>query len=139
MTQYKATALLDSFLEMMAAERGAAENTLQSYRRDLEDACAFLSAKKAPLETADRKNLEAYLVSLAKRGLAPSSISRRISSLRQFYHFLFTENIRKDDPASTLETPKQKRSLPKSLSQEDIEKLISQAHSEDDLRLTAML
>jgi len=139
MTQYKATALLDSFLEMMAAERGAAENTLQSYRRDLEDACAFLAAKKAPMETAQRKDLEAYLVSLSKRGLAPSSVSRRVSSLRQFYHFLFTENIRKDDPASTLETPKQKRSLPKSLSQEDIEKLITQAHAEDDLRLTAML
>lgn len=139
MTQYKATALLDSFLEMMAAERGAAENTLQSYRRDLEDASAFLTAKKTPLETAERKNLEAYLGSLAKRGLAPSSVARRVSSLRQFYHFLFTENIRKDDPASTLETPKQKRRLPKSLSLEDIEKLIAQAHSEDDLRLTAML
>ncbi len=139
MTQYKATALLDSFLEMMAAERGASENTLQSYRRDLEDACMFLTAKKAPLETAERRDLETYLASLARRGLAPSSISRRVSSLRQFYHFLFTENIRKDDPASTLETPKQKRRLPKSLSQEDIEKLLTQAHSEDDLRLTAML
>lgn len=139
MTPYKTTALLDSFLEMMAAERGASENTLQSYRRDLEDASAFLATKKAPMETAIRSDLEAYLVSLGKRGLAPSSISRRISSMRQFYHFLFTENIRKDDPASTLETPKQKRRLPKSLSQEDIEKLIAQAHSEDDLRLTAML
>lgn len=139
MTQYKATALIESFLEMMSAERGAAKNTIESYRRDLEDASAVLTARKASMETASKDDLAAYAVALSKRGLAPSSIARKLSSARQFYHFLFTENIRKDDPTSSLDAPRQKRGLPKSLTQEDIEKLIGQAHEEEDLRLTAML
>jgi integrase/recombinase XerD len=134
MTPYKTTALIESFLEMMTAERGAARNTIESYERDLLDAAAF-----TPLQDASKTSLEAYTATLSKRGLAPNTIARKLSSLRQFYHFLFTENIRKDDPASALDTPRQKRSLPKGLTRADVETLIAQAHAEDDLRLTAML
>lgn len=139
MTQYSPTALIESFLEMMTAERGAATNTVESYQRDLLDTAGFLASKKTSLLGAEKKHLEAYTANLSKRGMAPGTVARKLSSLRQFYHFLFTENIRKDDPAAALDTPKQKRSLPKSLTQADIETLISRAREEEDVRLTAML
>lgn len=139
MTRSKATALIESFLEMMTAERGAAGNTIASYARDLEDAASFLAQKKSGLQEASKTELEAYAASLSKRGFAPGTIARRLSSLRQFYHFLFTETLRKDNPAASLETPRLARALPKALSQQEIETLIEHAHAEDDLRLTAML
>lgn len=139
MTPSKATALVEPFLEMMTAERGAAPNTIESYRRDLEDAAGFLASRKTGFEEAAKTDLEAYGVALNKRGLAPSSIARRLSSLRQFYHFLYTENIRNDNPTATLDSPRQKRRLPKSLTQKDVEALIAQAHAQEDVRMTAML
>jgi integrase/recombinase XerD len=139
MTQYKATALIESFLEMMTAERGAARNTVESYQRDLLDAAEVLHSRDVSLENATKASLETYTGVLSKRGLAPNTVARKLSSLRQFYHFLFTENIRKDDPASALDTPAQKRSLPKSLSREDVETLLEHAHARGDVRLTAML
>ena len=139
MTHSKATALVDPFLEMMAAERGAAHNTLESYARDLRELSEFLTKKKTGFEQATKADLEAYAASLTARGLAVGTVARRISSLRQMFHFLFTEGIRTDDPATTLETPRQHRSLPKSLTQQDVETLLAQARSEEDPRLIAML
>jgi integrase/recombinase XerD len=130
---------IESFLEMMAAERGAAFNTLESYRCDLEDAESFITKRKESLTTAQKNTLEAYIKSLHKRAFSPRTIARRLSSLRQFFHFLYTENIRKDDPTSLLDTPKQARSLPKSLTSDEIKILIEAAHTEEDLRLAAML
>lgn len=139
MTPSKATALIDSFLEMMAAERGAARNTLESYARDLRDLTSFLTQRKRSFEAATKSDIDAYIVSLSKRGLAAPSVARKISSLRQMFHFLFTENIRADDPATALETPSLKRGLPKSLTRQDIDTLLALAHSEDDPRMAAML
>lgn len=139
MTPSKATVLIESFLEMMTAERGASANTIASYERDLTDAADYLAKRKTTLENASRTDLEALVSQLSKRRLAASSIARKISSLRQFYHFLFTDNIRKDDPASLLEAPRQRRNLPKALTPENITRLLEQAHNEEDKRLTAML
>lgn len=123
----RASAAIETFLEMMSAERGAADNTLESYRRDLEDAAAFASAQGVNLPDAASATIAAYLESLAGRGFAASSQSRRLSALRQFFRFLYTENIRQDDPTGILDAPKKERSIPKILSETDVTKLLDRA------------
>jgi integrase/recombinase XerD len=126
----RAAAAIETFLEMMSAERGAAQNTLDSYRRDLEDAAAFSAASGLQLTQAHPTLIRSYLDDIAGRGFAATSQARRLSALRQFFRFLYTENIRADDPTSTLDTPKKDRSLPKILSEADVEKLLSRAELE---------
>lgn len=117
----------DSFLEMLSAERGAADNTLAAYRRDLADARAFLNAKGADIATAQSDQLSAYLKSLADAGMSARTQARRLSCLRQFYRFLFAEQIRKDDPAQGLDSPKTGRPLPKYLSEKQVKALLEAA------------
>ena len=112
------------FLEMMAAERGASPHTLDAYRRDLEDFADFLGA--AP-ETADRAKLRDYLGDMAARGLAPRTAARRLSALRQFFHFLALEGRRRDDPSLGLDSPRLGRPLPKFLSESSMLKLLDAA------------
>lgn len=126
----RAAAAIETFLEMMSAERGAAQNTLDSYRRDLEDAAAFSAATGLQLTFANPGTIRSYLDDIAGRGFAATSQARRLSALRQFFRFLYTENIRTDDPTSTLDTPKKKHSLPKILSEADVEKLLLRAEEE---------
>ena len=120
----------ESFLEMLMAERGAAANTIESYRRDLSDCAAFLIAHAGPhgvLETADSAQLRAYLKDLEARGMAPSTAARRLSALRQFYRFLYAEALRDDDPSSVLDSPRQGRSLPKILQEDEVDRLLAAA------------
>ena len=121
---------VESFLEMMSAERGAATNTLQSYERDLEDAKSFLNERNVRLTEATPDDLRAYLGHLAKQGFAASSQARRLSALRQFFKFLYGEGLRGDDPTGILDAPKKGRSLPKTLSVEDVTRLIARAETE---------
>lgn len=118
------SARIESFLEMMSAERGAAENTLQSYRRDLEDASEFLSGK---LSNADASDLRGYLGHLAENGFAASSQARRLSALRQFFKFLYGEGLRGDDPTGVLDSPKKRAALPKLMSEAETARLLDQA------------
>lgn len=120
---------LEAFLEMMSAERGAAANTLASYERDLTDLREFLG-KKQTLVLAQSADLSAYLAHLGRQGFATSSQARRLSSMRQFYKFLYAEGLRGDDPTSILDAPKKGRSLPKTLSEDHVGKLLAQAASE---------
>nr|WP_306834545.1 site-specific tyrosine recombinase XerD [Neorhizobium huautlense] len=122
-------AQLEAFLEMMSAERGAAANTLLSYERDLTDLREFLG-KKQTLVLAQSADLSAYLAHLGRQGFATSSQARRLSSMRQFYKFLYAEGLRGDDPTSILDAPKKGRSLPKTLSEDHVGKLLAQAASE---------
>lgn len=121
---------LESFLEMMSAERGASENTLSAYRRDLEDLHAHLKRRGAPLSSANPADLSSYLQSLAAQGLAGSSQARKLSSLRQFYKFLYTEGLRDDDPTGVLESPRKQRALPKVMRVEDVDRLLAHAAKE---------
>lgn len=121
---------VESFLEMMSAERGAATNTLQSYERDLEDVKSFLNARGVRLTEAAPDDLRAYLGHLAKQGFAASSQARRLSALRQFFKFLYGEGLRGDDPTAILDAPKKARSLPKTLSVDDVTRLITRAETE---------
>jgi integrase/recombinase XerD len=116
---------LESFLEMLAAERGAAENTLVGYRRDLEDFSDFLGKRKLADGRSD--DISAYLSDLTKRGFAESSQARRLSALKQFFKFLYSEGIREDDPTRTLSAPKKRSSLPKVLSMDEVDTLIEVA------------
>ncbi len=124
---------------MMVAERGAAYNTVQSYKRDLDDAGAFLAARKTTFLRTDKSVLEAYLASLSKSRFSARTVARRLSSLRQFFHFLYTEDLRNDNPCTSLDSPKQPRRLPASLTAEDVALLIAQAQAEEDVRCVALL
>ncbi|MBC8128943.1 MAG: site-specific tyrosine recombinase XerD [Rhizobiaceae bacterium] len=115
---------------MMAVERGAAQNTILAYRRDLEDTSAFLSRRGASLATASSDHVRAFVSSLAALGFAASSQSRRMSSLRQFYKFLYAEGRRGDDPTGPIETARKARSLPKIMSESEVDRLIDRAAEE---------
>jgi integrase/recombinase XerD len=121
---------VEAFLEMMSAERGAAVNTLQSYERDLEDASSHLRTLGTGLTGATPDDLRGYLAHLAGQGFKASSQARRLSALRQFYKFLYAEGMRGDDPTGILDAPKKGRSLPKTLSVDDVSRLIGQAETE---------
>jgi integrase/recombinase XerD len=133
---------LEQFLEMMAAERGASRNTLDAYRRDLKDFFGFITRKKLVLVQVERKQLEQFLAGLSQSGLATRTAARKLSSLRQFFEFLYTEKIRKDNPTATLEAPKLSRQLPKTLQAGHMQALFNAAQKDTSpkgLRLQAML
>ncbi|WP_428642775.1 site-specific tyrosine recombinase XerD [Roseibium sp.] len=121
---------LETFLEMLAAERGAAENTLAGYRRDLEDFSGFLGRKT--LAAAQPEDISAYLSDLTRRGFAETSQARRLSALKQFYKFLYSEGSREDDPTRTLSAPKKRSPLPKVLSVDEVDRLIETAKAETE-------
>jgi integrase/recombinase XerD len=119
--------LIELFLDMIAAERGASANTLDAYRRDLADFSADLSHAGETIPAADSDALRAHLGRLDKRGLAAASVARRLSAIRQLYRFLYSEGHRSDDPAAVIEGPKRGRSLPKVLSVKQVDDLLAQA------------
>ena len=118
---------LEAFLEMLAAERGAADNTLQAYRRDLEDFLVFLEDRGKPLAVAEPAEIGAYLRRLSEAGLAPASRARRLSAIRQLCKFLVGEGVMAEDPALGFAGPKQGRPLPKTLSVAEVDRLIEAA------------
>jgi len=124
--------LIELFLDMLAAERGAGENTMSAYRNDLSDLTAHLRARKSSIIRADTDDLRSFLKSLDERGFKPASLARRLSALRQLYRFLYAEGKRNDDPAAVLEGPKRGRSLPKVLTIAEVDKLLRQARTDVD-------
>ncbi|HET7715864.1 MAG TPA: site-specific tyrosine recombinase XerD [Bauldia sp.] len=114
---------IEAFLEMMSAERGASKNTLAAYRRDLEDYCRFVGS----VERAKTGDVRAYLVNLDGRGFAAPSVARRLSAIRQFHRFLFSEGVRGDDPTGTVDGPRKPARLPKVLSEAEVDRLIESA------------
>jgi integrase/recombinase XerD len=122
--------LIELFLDMVAAERGGAKNTLAAYTRDLADFSCALGARKRGIANASTEDLRAYLAALDKRGFAASSVARRLSAIRQLYRFLYAEGRRGDDPSAVIEGPKRGRALPKVLSIAEVDRLLAQARSE---------
>ena len=115
------------FLDMLAAEQGAGENTLQAYRRDIEDLSAFLSRSRQNFETVQTEKLRDYLGDLDTRGFKSSSVARRLSAMRHLFRFLLNERIRSEDPAAILSGPKRGRGLPKVLSISDVDRMLTRA------------
>src|SRR6478672_5947654 len=126
--------LINLFLDMLAAEQGAGDNTLQAYRRDLTDFSEFLARSRQTFAGADTQNMRDYLADLDVRGFKSSSVARRLSAMRHLFRFLLNERIRKDDPAALLSGPKRGRGLPKVLSIADVDRMLTKAK---DLTLAA--
>ena len=118
---------IDLFLDMLAAEQGAGDNTLNAYRSDLEDLSDFLAHAKQDFARADTQALRDYLADLDQRGFKSSSVARRLSSMRHLFRFLLNERKRDDDPAAILAGPKRGRALPKVLSIADVDRLLAKA------------
>jgi integrase/recombinase XerD len=128
----------EAFLEMMAAERGAAANTLDAYRRDLDDLADFLARRGRNLDGAETADLRAYLAQLAAAGMAARTQAGRLSCLRQFYRFQFAEAQRPDDPSTTLDSPRLGRPLPKYLHEAEVTALLGAARALDEPAATMM-
>ena len=118
--------LIERFLEMMAAERGASANTLAAYRRDLE---AYAEERGRDLRKAGPEDIRAHLAHLEAQGLARSSAARKLSAIRQFHRFLHGDGLSPDNPATAIESPRAARPLPRMISQEQVERLLAAARS----------
>lgn len=126
----EAAGLIEAFLEMMSAERGAAANTLAAYQRDLGDYAAFLFARGSDPMRAERADIENFLTALAQRGLSARSAARRLSAVRQFHRFLSAEDLREDDPSRLVRPARAGPSLPKVLSTDEVARLLQRAEEE---------
>jgi integrase/recombinase XerD len=124
--------VIELFLDMQAAERGASKNTLAAYERDLADVSAHLGAAGRSIAHATTEDLRGYLGTLRKRGFAASSVARRLSAIRQLYRFLYAEGRRADDPSAVIEGPKRGRALPKVLGIAEVDRLLTQARAAMD-------
>lgn len=115
---------IESFLETLHAERNASENTLMAYRRDLLDYVDFLDSNKQTLGTATRDTIEKYMIDLDHRALAKATRARRLSAIKQIYRFLFEERHISDDPAMQIRGAKKEKTLPNTLSEDDVNRLL---------------
>jgi|TARA_R110002126_G_scaffold13118_2_gene56471 integrase/recombinase XerD len=143
---------VDAFLNMLQTERGAALNTRQAYWRDLADVSLFLKNQMtSDIDKANTDEIKAYLKDLAGKAnakgkgtgkISERTIARRLSAMRQYYRFVISEKMRKDDPTSTIESPKQGRTLPKTLSEDEVSTLIrvaAEAGTAESVRLVCLL
>lgn len=118
---------------MLVAERGAAKNTVEAYARDLSSVSDFLSHKKlGPLADAQTEHLRAYFKDQKREAVSERTVARRLSCLRQFYRFLLDEGHREDNPVDRIESPKQGKSLPKVLSEGEVDQLLTFVRKEAD-------
>ncbi len=120
-------AALEAFLEMVSAERAAAKNTLEAYSRDLQGFATFLKTQKTDLDKASSDQVRSYLAGLEDEGLATSTRARRLSALKQFHKFLYTDGWRSEDPCLGLKGPGARRHLPTTLSEADVDNLLEAA------------
>lgn len=123
--------IIDRFLEMMSAERGASVHTLAAYRRDLEDINLRLGDDLTRARTAD---IEGCLSEFSNEGLAASTAARKLSVLKQFYKFLQVEGVREDNPVTHIMAPRQGRALPKAMSVDDVDALFNEAAADETIK-----
>lgn len=118
---------IEAFVEMLSVERGAAANTVEAYRRDLDQYCAYLKAHAVELTAAAPADISGWLVALSEAGLGAASRARALSAVRQLYKFLFAEGHIAADPTHGQSGPRKRRALPKTLSVAEVDKLITAA------------
>jgi integrase/recombinase XerD len=135
------TRRIEAFLDTLRAERGAADNTIEAYRRDLEDASEFLNANRTSLVDAGERDLSAFVRDLHERGMSAATVSRRLSALRRFFRFQLGDNERQDNPTSRLDGPTFRRDPPDVLSREEVSQLIAAAEGPEpsDLRTMCLI
>jgi len=134
-------AWVEIFMEMLVLERNAAANTIDAYSRDLEDFSDHIKNHQKEFSTVSSDDIGAYVQSLAAQGLASATQARRLSAIKQFFSFLLLEGFRDDDPAMNVDAPKSARRLPKYLSVDEVDNLLSHCAGEsvDKLRMSALL
>lgn len=125
--------LIDGFIDNIWLEKGLSQNTLDAYRQDLSNFSNWL--KPVNLENADRITLLDYLAYRLKQGYSSRSTARSLSSLRAFYAYLLSKSLISDNPTAKIQSPKLGHSLPKILSEEDVEKLINAPNTKEPLGL----
>jgi len=135
---------IETFLDAQAAELDASENTLLAYGRDLIDFAGWLADRGPSFETASRADVEGYLIHCDEQGLAQSTRARRLSAVKQLYRFAYEEGWREDNPAIQIKGPGRKKSLPQTLSVEEVDRLLGAAQTsarsvEDRLRNTCLM
>ena len=141
MRNYKGKTV-EQFLEMLIAERGASSNTCTSYLNDITNFDKFLSGSETSLEAASPDDVRRYLRHRSEVGANNPTISRNLSVLRQFFKFLQSENVRLDNPALNVDGPKVSRTLPKVISEDNVEALLKAAHklqTAEGIRLSWLL
>lgn len=116
---------VNRFLEMMSAERGASANTLEAYGRDVEEFLTYCGG--LALKEISRDDVGDFVQYLGRVGRSPKTVARKLSAVREFFKFLYTEKDIKDNPAADILTPKQEKPLPKFLSEDEIKRLIAAA------------
>jgi integrase/recombinase XerD len=126
-TDVTAQRLINRFLEMMSAERGAARNSILAYGRDLEDYVMFLAGRGQAVKAAASDDVRSYLSDLEARGMARSSTARKLSAIKQFHLFLMSEGQAEQNPASIVEGPRKHEVLPKILNPADVQRLLDVA------------
>jgi integrase/recombinase XerD len=133
--------LIEDFITAIRVEKGLSNNTIQSYRNDLNILCEFLGVKKKSLLTTERDDLVGLLTRLKDEGKSDASIARLMSSVRGFFKFALTEKLIKRDPTAYMSTRKAWQTLPRFLTQEEVDKLLDQPDLNDDagVRDRAML
>ncbi|MDB2414513.1 site-specific tyrosine recombinase XerD [Rickettsiales bacterium] len=133
---------IEYFLETLIAESGSSANTILSYGRDLYDYYYHLKNKNINIIDAKTSDILNHIELLNKQGMAASTISRKISSIRHFYKFIYSEDMRKDNPALDIEMPRKESILPKYLTEDEIDKLLKYAYIDETpngIRLVAIL
>lgn len=118
---------IEAFLEALAAEQGAARNTLEAYARDLRDFSGWLVSRGEDIASASQPDIEAYLVHCDAQGLARATRARRLSAIKQIYRFAVEERLREDDPAIRIRGPGREKRLPNTLSMDEVERLLEAA------------
>lgn len=127
--------LVERFLDAAWMERGLSENTLQSYRHDLEKLVTWLQQRSMSLMTVTSFDLQAYQAWLLEKEFKQTSRARMLSAIRRLFQYLTREKLRSDDPSSLLIAPKLPKRLPKDLSEQQIESLLEAPIVEDPLEL----
>lgn len=135
---------ISTFLDAQAAELGASKNTQEAYGRDLLDFMEFLESQNTTFQDVAQIKIEEYLIHCDAQGLALSTRARRLSSIKQLFRFSFEEGWRSDNPALQIKGPGKEKKLPKTLSVEDVDRLLDAARTtgktrEDRLRNTCLL
>ncbi len=124
---------IDRFLDAVWMERGLSPNTLAAYRADLTALDRWLDGHEAELTSANRGDLLAFMASRVQAGAQPRSTARQLSSFRRFYRYLLREGSLREDPTALIAMPKVGRSLPRSLTEEEVEALLAAPTVSDPL------
>ncbi|MEM7431193.1 MAG: site-specific tyrosine recombinase XerD [Pseudomonadota bacterium] len=125
--------LVDQFLDAIWMERGLSQNTLGAYRADLMTLGRGLGEQNKSIDMADKADLLAFIAGRVEGGAKPRSTARQLSSFRRFFRYIMREGLRDSDPTADIEMPRIGRSLPKTLTEDEVESLLSAPNTDEPL------